>query len=176
MHLHNHEVSEYKAGVYQLKAKCKTLAKQTQSPSLRSIFDDATRNEPNTHDVSFPECESAMYRSRKTYQPKVPSTATELIDMLGAKFDSDMCRTYKNQFGHVQNLQNSIRTCAELTKFDSDMCRTYKNQFGHVQNLQKSIRTCAELTKINSDMCRTYKIRFGHVQLPHIYYPIILPV
>ena len=65
MHLHNHEVSEYKAGVYQLKAKCKTLAKQTQSPSLRSIFDDATRNEPNTHDVSFPECESAMYRSRK---------------------------------------------------------------------------------------------------------------
>ena len=38
MHLHNHEVSEYKAGVYQLKAKCKTLAKQTQSPSLRSIY------------------------------------------------------------------------------------------------------------------------------------------
>ena len=83
-HLHNHDVSEYKAGIYQLKAKCKTLAKQTQSPSLRSIFDDATRNEPNTHDVSFPECESAMYRSRKTYQPKIPSTATEFIDMLGA--------------------------------------------------------------------------------------------
>ena len=84
MHLHNHEVSEYKAGVYQLKAKCKTLAKETQSPSLRSIFDDATRNEPNTHDVSFPECESAMYRSRKTYQPKIPSTPTKFIDMLGA--------------------------------------------------------------------------------------------
>ena len=81
------------------------------------------------------------------------------------KFDSDMCRTCKNQFGHVKNLQNSIRTCAELTKFDSDMCRTlYKIRFGHVQNLQKSIRTCAELTKINSDMCRTYKNQFGHVQ------------
>ena len=58
-----------------------------------------------------------------------------------------MCRTYKNKFGHVQNLQKSIRTCAELTKINSDMCRTYKNKFGHVQNLQKSIRTCAELTR-----------------------------
>ena len=67
-------------------------------------------------------------------------------------------KTYKNQFGHVQNLQKSIRTCAELTKVNSDMCRTYKIRFGHVQNLQNSIRTCAELTKINSDMCRTYKI------------------
>ena len=75
-----------------------------------------------------------------------------------------MCRTNKNQFGHVQNLQKSIRTCAELTKINSDMCRTYKKQFGHVQNLQKSIRTCAELTKINSDMCRAYKNQFGHVQ------------
>ena len=73
-------------------------------------------------------------------------------------------KTYKNQFGHVQTLQNSIWTCAEFTKINSDMCRTYKIRFGHVQNLQKSIRTCAELTKFDSDMCRTYKIRFGHVQ------------
>ena len=49
MHLHNHEVNEYKTGVYQLKAKCKTLAKQTQSPSLRNIFDDATRNPFNSN-------------------------------------------------------------------------------------------------------------------------------
>ena len=52
-----------------------------------------------------------------------------------------------NYTSDLQNLQKSIRTCAELTKFDSDMCRTYKIRFGHVQNLQKSIRTCAELTK-----------------------------
>ena len=83
MHPHNHEVNEYKTAVYQLKAKCKTLAKRTLSPSLRNIFDDATRNEPNAHDISFPECESAMYRSRKTSQPKIPSTAIEFIDMLG---------------------------------------------------------------------------------------------
>ena len=91
-----------------------------------------------------------------------------------------MCRTNKNQFGHVQNLQkslrhvqnlqNSIRTCAELTKSNSNMCRTYKNHFdmcrtykirffGHVQNLQKAIQTCAEHTRsvkillANSDKC-----------------------
>ena len=83
------------------------------------------------------------------------------------KFDWDMWRTNKNQFGHVQNLQkslrhvqnlqNSIRTCAELTKSNSNMCRTYKNhfdmcrtykiRFGHVQNLQKAIQTCAEHTR-----------------------------
>ena len=84
IHLHNHEVNEYKIGVYLLKANCKTLAKQTQSPSLRNFFDDATRNEPNAHDISFPDCESAMYRSRKTSQTKIPSTAIEFIDMLGA--------------------------------------------------------------------------------------------
>ena len=59
-----------------------------------------------------------------------------------------MCRTYKIRFGHVQNLQNSIRTCAELTKNNSDMCRTYKKQFGHVQNLQDR-----QNTPQNSDIC-----------------------
>ena len=63
-----------------------------------------------------------------------------------------------NYTSDLQNLQKSIRTCADLTKINSDMCRTYKIRFGHVQNLHNSIRTCAELTKINSDMCRTYKI------------------
>ena len=72
----------------------------------------------------------------RTYQ-----TCAELT-----KFDSDMCRTYKKQFEHVQNI-------TKITQFD--MCRTNKIR---LQELQKSIRTCAELTKSNSDMCRTYKI------------------
>ena len=103
------------------------------------------------------------------------------------KFDWDMWRTNKNQFGHVQNLQkslrhvqnlqNSIRTCAELTKSNSDFrfehVQNIQKSLRHVQNLQNSIRTCAELTKSNSDMCRTYKIgqngessKFGQMHAP----------
>ena len=83
MHPHNHEVSEYKADVNQLKTNCKTVVKQVQSSSLRQVFDDVTRNNPCARDVSFAECESAMYRARRTCQPKIPLTAAEFLDMLG---------------------------------------------------------------------------------------------
>ena len=83
MHLHNHEVSEYKTEVHQLKTKCKTVAKQVQTSSLRNVFDDITRNNPCARDISFAECESAMYRARKTSQPKIPRTAIEFQEMLG---------------------------------------------------------------------------------------------
>ena len=46
MQLHNHEVLEYKTEVHQLKTKCKTVAKQVQSSSLRQVYDDVTRNNP----------------------------------------------------------------------------------------------------------------------------------
>ena len=83
MHLHNHEVSEYKADVNQLKTNCKTVVKQVQSSSLRQVFDDVTRSNPCARDISFAECESAMYRAKITCQPKIPLTAAEFLDMLG---------------------------------------------------------------------------------------------
>ena len=82
MQLHNHEVLEYKTEVHQLKTKCKTFAKQVQSSSLRQVFDDVTRNNPCARDITFVECESAMYRARKTVQPNVPQSVIEFIDLL----------------------------------------------------------------------------------------------
>ena len=84
MQLHNHEVLDYKSDVNQLKTMCKTVAKQVQSSSLRQVFDDATRNNPCARDITFAECESAMYRARKTIQTKVPQSVIEFIDMLGS--------------------------------------------------------------------------------------------
>ena len=72
MQIHIHEVLEYKTDVHQLKTKCKTVAKQVQSSSSRQVFDDVARNNPCARDITFAECESAMYRARKTIQPKVP--------------------------------------------------------------------------------------------------------
>ena len=75
MHLHNHEVSEYKTEVHQLKTKCKTVAKQVQTSSLRNVFDDITRNNPCARDISFAECESAMYRARINFSTKNSSNS-----------------------------------------------------------------------------------------------------
>ena len=81
MKQHNHSVEDYKIDVFRLKTKCKTIAKQSQT-NLRKVFDDATRNDPYAADISFVECESSMYRARRTLQPKIPLTATEFCDML----------------------------------------------------------------------------------------------
>ena len=56
-------------------------AKYSQN-NLREVFDDITRNDPNAADISFVECESLMYRARRTLQPKIPLTAPEFCDML----------------------------------------------------------------------------------------------
>ena len=82
MQLHNHEVLEYKTEVHQLDTKCNTVSKQVQSSSLRQVFDNVTRNNPCARDITFVECESAMYRARKTIQPKVPQSDIEFIDLL----------------------------------------------------------------------------------------------
>ena len=42
IHSHNHNVEKYKTEVYELKAKCKTMARKSQT-SLRRVFDDVTR-------------------------------------------------------------------------------------------------------------------------------------
>ena len=102
MNFHNHSVEEYKTEVYRLKTRCKTLAKYSQT-NLREVFDDTTRNEPYAADISFVECESSMYRARRTLQPKIPFTAPEFCDMLVASTFNDY---YK--FSVVQGGQTAV--------------------------------------------------------------------
>ena len=78
---HDHSVDLYKTQVYQLKTKCKSVAKNSQT-NLRMVFDDVTRRDPGACHISFPECESSMYRARRMIQPKIPLTANKFIDML----------------------------------------------------------------------------------------------
>ena len=73
---HNHTSSEYHSESYRLKSKCKSIAKSSQD-NLRKVFDDVTREDPATCEVSFKECESSMYRSRRITQPIIPNTAFE---------------------------------------------------------------------------------------------------
>ena len=51
---HNHDISEYKSAIYELKSKCKKLSKQSQS-NLRKIFDDTTRTDPSGCEISSPK-------------------------------------------------------------------------------------------------------------------------
>ena len=74
--IHNHSLVEYKSKEYELKSKCKTKVRSSQD-SLRRIFDDITRDDTAGSSVSFPQCESAMYRSRRMSQPKIPTNAIE---------------------------------------------------------------------------------------------------
>ena len=78
---HNHSDAEYDTHVYELKTKCKTISKSSQS-NLRQIFNDVTRNDPSACDISFPQCESSMYRARRKLQPIIPLTASEFCDLL----------------------------------------------------------------------------------------------
>ena len=78
---HNHSDTEYDTHIYELKTKCKTISKYSQS-NLRQIFNDVTRNDPSACDISFPQCESSMYRARRTLQPIIPQTASEFSDLL----------------------------------------------------------------------------------------------
>ena len=52
MNQHNHGLNEYESNANEIKRKCKTIAKYSQS-NLRQIFDDVTRNDPFTSEVSF---------------------------------------------------------------------------------------------------------------------------
>ena len=81
IHSHNHNVEKYKTEVYELKSKCKTMARKSQT-SLRRVFDDVTRHDPCASDVSFNECESSLYRARRKLHPKIPLSAPEFVEML----------------------------------------------------------------------------------------------
>ena len=81
LHTHNHQFEGYKSHVYQLKTKWKTIAKHSQT-NLRKVFDDVTRTDPCAREISFTECESAMYRARRMLQPKIPLSAFEFCGML----------------------------------------------------------------------------------------------
>ena len=80
---HNHSNTEYNADVYELKRKCKSISKCSQS-NFRQIFNDVTRNDPSASEISFPECESSMYCARREQQPRIPQTASEFCDLLPA--------------------------------------------------------------------------------------------
>ena len=81
MNQHNHGLSEYESNVNEIKRKCKTIAKSSQS-NLRQIFDNVTRNDPFASEISFREVESSMYHARRMLQPMIPPTASQFCDML----------------------------------------------------------------------------------------------
>ena len=76
---HNHNIEAYQTDIYQIKTRCKTIVKITQI-NLRKVFIDVTRNDPSACDISFRECESSLYRARRTLQPKIPHTAEEFCE------------------------------------------------------------------------------------------------
>ena len=78
---HNYTLVAYNSAANELKSKCKIIA-QNSHDNLRKIFNDVTREHPSASEVSFPECESAMYRSRRMLQPKIPTSAVEFSEML----------------------------------------------------------------------------------------------
>ena len=62
--LNQHEY--YNNNVYELKTKCKNNAKNIQT-NIRELFDDTTRMDPHPCEISFRECESAIYREEEQY-------------------------------------------------------------------------------------------------------------
>ena len=79
--IHNHGIDKYNSLVYELKTKCKKMARTTQD-DLRKIFEDETRTILLASEISFNECESSMYRSRRRLQSKISLTAIEFSVML----------------------------------------------------------------------------------------------
>ena len=117
---HHHSNEDYQSNIFDLKAKCKTLAKHTQT-NLRKVFDDATRTDPSAHDVSFAECEAAMYRARRTLQPKIPQSASEFSEMLSST--------------HLGTYHKFTVTCDGQTGvfFFSDQMKTFMAEVTNIQ-------------------------------------------
>ncbi|KAI6650563.1 hypothetical protein LOD99_7613 [Oopsacas minuta] len=61
--------------------QCKTTS-QTSQHNLRHIFNDVTRSNPSASQVTFKECESSMFRTRKILQPMIPQSASEFSEVL----------------------------------------------------------------------------------------------
>ena len=81
INIHNHDLTMYKAETFRLKAKCMAIARTSHDPS-REFFDDATREDTAATSISFSECESTMYRSKRRSHPKIPETAIEFSEIL----------------------------------------------------------------------------------------------
>ena len=64
--------------MYELKVNCNRKA-QTSNDILRKEFNDVTRVDPSTSLISFKQCESAMFRSRRL--PNIPATALEFYQL-----------------------------------------------------------------------------------------------
>ena len=79
--IHNHSLMESNSKEYELKSKCKIKARISQD-SLRRIFDDIIRDDTAGSSASFPQCESAMYHSRRISQPKIPTNAIEFSEII----------------------------------------------------------------------------------------------
>ena len=120
--VHNHGPEEYKSEVYDLKTTCKKRA-QTTRDSLRKIFDDETRTNPFACEISFNECESSMYRSRRKLQPRIPLTASEFLILLP---ESSFASHYKfsistnNQTAVIFYSNQMINCLSELNKVQFD--------------------------------------------------------
>ena len=78
---HNHNVEEYNAKIHEIKTKIKRKA-MTSRDNLREIFNEITRSDPAGSLVTFRECESSMFRARKSLQPKIPQSAIEFCKQL----------------------------------------------------------------------------------------------
>lgn len=50
--------------------------------NIVKIFNDVTPEDPAACEISFKECESLMYRSRRISQPIIPATALDFSEML----------------------------------------------------------------------------------------------
>ena len=72
--IHNHPTQAYNSEIYELKKHCKKIARSSQN-CLRKTFNDETRTHPFAREISFYECESAMYGARRKSQPMVPLNA-----------------------------------------------------------------------------------------------------
>ena len=92
---HDHNIEAYKSDVYDLKTKCRITARRTQT---NISFDTTTRNDPSACEVTFVECESAMYRVRRKLQPKSPLETVEFCEMLST---ISFGKYYQGSFGEM---------------------------------------------------------------------------
>ena len=117
---HNHSIIEYQSDVYELKSKFKNRARNSQD-NLKKIFDDVTREDAAAFHVSFAECESSMYRSRRALQPKIPTSPAEFSDMLPNSI-----------YGTFYRCTVSINDHTAIIFF-SDNIRTFLSQITNIQ-------------------------------------------
>ena len=78
---HNHEVGVYDSEVLALKSQCRKRA-STSHGNLRDLFNDVTRSDPVAHRITFKECESLMFRARRSSQPTIPKSAIAFCEQL----------------------------------------------------------------------------------------------